>query len=217
MRFDEDRFRRFFELLPRDTAALAKLAAEHAPSMKGRVELEPDATRPLRYAVEFRHESFLSERFSDLLRGHGIALVIADVARRFPTAEDVTAGWVYVRLHGSRQLYASGYTPREITAWADRVRAWRRGREPADARRIGGPAEPAKRGRDVYVFFDNTDVKLRAPVDARRMAEELGIGPGDSVQEVLRELGAKPRRAKGSPAARKTTATARARRPGDRR
>jgi uncharacterized protein YecE (DUF72 family) len=191
MAFDEDRFREFFELLPRDTVGLARLGKRHDSFLKGRVDLETDTRWPVRHAVEFRHASFLTERFTNLLCEHNIALVAADVAGKFPTAEDVTADWVYVRLHGSRQLYASGYSPREITAWAAKVRAWHRGGEPPAARRIGRKAPRAKAGRDVYVFFDNTDVKLRAPVDARRMAHELGIGPNTTASQVMRELGVK--------------------------
>jgi uncharacterized protein YecE (DUF72 family) len=191
--FDEDRFKAFFELLPHDTVELSRLAKRHAPFLKKRVHLEVAAKRPVRHAVEFRHESFLTDRFTALLRKHNIALVVADVASKYPTAEDVTADWVYVRLHGSRQLYGSGYTPRELQAWARKVRAWHQGAEPSDARRIGGKARPATNGRDVYVFFDNTDVKLRAPVDARRMAQTLGIGPTETVKQVLDELGIKPK------------------------
>jgi uncharacterized protein YecE (DUF72 family) len=191
MAFDEGRFEAFLEMLPHDTAEASRLGKEHAPFMEGRVELEPDAKRPIRHAVEFRHESFLTDRFTDLLRQHNVALVVADVASKYPTAEDVTADFVYVRLHGSRQLYASGYTPREIKAWAAKIEAWHKGSEPAKGRRIAGQAPPAKHGRDVYVFFDNTDVKLRAPVDARAMSKVLGIGPETTVADVLKELGVK--------------------------
>jgi len=183
-RFEAERFRSFFDLLPRDTVELARLARRHDQRLKGRALLEADACRPVRHAVEFRHESFLCDRFVSLLREHGIAMVIADVASRFPTATDVTADWVYIRLHGSRRLYVSGYTQREIATWAGRIEAWRRGSEPDDARRIGGPLHSTK-GRDVYIFFDNTDVKLRAPVDSRRMAERLGVGPQETPRQVL--------------------------------
>lgn len=189
MRYTEDRFRPFFELLPRDTAGAARLARGHDPWMKGRVALDTDAKRPLRHAVEFRHESFLNNGFLSLMREHNIALVAADVAGRFPTTEDVTADWVYARLHGSRRLYVSGYMPREIEAWACKVEAWRDGREPDEPRRVGPPGPVAPGGRDVYVFFDNTDVKLRAPVDARRMAERLGVGPAASPAQIMKDLG----------------------------
>jgi uncharacterized protein YecE (DUF72 family) len=191
MPFDEDRFQAFFDLLPRDTVQLARLAKNHAPRLKKRVELQPDARRPVRHAIEFRHESFLTDRFLNLLRRHHFALVIADVASKFPTAADVTADWIYVRLHGSRQLYSSGYSPREIRAWAGKVNAWHKGFDTPGQHRIGKPEPRRQTGRDVYLFFDNTDVKLRAPIDARRMARELGIGPMATVRQVLHELGKK--------------------------
>jgi uncharacterized protein YecE (DUF72 family) len=45
-----------------------------------------------------------------LLRSHRIALVVADTAGKWPPAEDVTA-FVYLRLHGDKKIYVSGYTP----------------------------------------------------------------------------------------------------------
>jgi uncharacterized protein YecE (DUF72 family) len=193
MPFDEDRFKKFFDLLPHDTLQAARLGKKHSAFLKDRVFLEPDENRPVRHALEFRHESFLSDRFITLLRKYKIALVAADVASRFPTAQDVTADFVYVRLHGSRQLYASGYSPREIDAWAAHVRAWSQGLEPPGANRISGKPAPSAPQRDVYVFFDNTDVKLRAPVDARRMAKTLGVGPTRTPAQVLKDLGVKPK------------------------
>ena len=80
-----------------------------------------------------------------------------------------------------------------IKAWSAKVKAWHDGGEPADGRRIAGESKPAKKGRDVYVFFDNTDVKLRAPVDARRIAGELGIADEKTPKKVLDELGVKPK------------------------
>ena len=53
----------------------------------------------MRYAVEIRHESFVSETFVDLLRRHRIALVVADTVE-WPLLMDVTADFVYCRLHG---------------------------------------------------------------------------------------------------------------------
>ncbi|MGH7132133.1 MAG: DUF72 domain-containing protein [Phycisphaerales bacterium] len=190
MIFDKDRVAEFLDLLPHDTTELVRLAKKHDSFVEGHVELETDAKRPVRHAVEFRHESFMTEPFVDLLRKHNVAMVIADAASKFPTAEDVTADWIYVRLHGARELDETGYTPREIAGWAGKIRAWSKGGEPPDPRRIGGKAPAAKSGRDVYTFFDNTAVKLRSPVDARRMVEELGAGPSESIEQVLNELGA---------------------------
>jgi uncharacterized protein YecE (DUF72 family) len=152
---------RFFELLPRDTHAALRLARRRDARMKGRARLAVDAQRPLRHAVEIRHESFLDTSFLELLREHNIALVIAETADRWPMPQDITADFVYLRLHGDKKLYQSGYSDRALDRWAERIKAWHRPRS-------SGP-------RDVYCYFDNTDVKLRAPVDARTLMRKLGI------------------------------------------
>lgn len=189
MRFDEGLFRSFFERLPRDLGGIRRLASRHDERVDGAAD---DAgirlAGPVRHAVEFRHESFLNERFIGLLREFNIALVVADVAGKFPTSEDITADWVYVRLHGSRRLYRSGYRPKEIEAWAEKIEAWAAGGEPEGARRIGPATRRRASGRDVFVYFDNTDEKLRAPADARAMADRLGVGPAGKPAEIVQGL-----------------------------
>ncbi|MDB4992594.1 MAG: hypothetical protein JWM74_26 [Myxococcaceae bacterium] len=177
--FDEPRFRAFFELLPKDTLAASRLARRHDDKVKGRCTLVTDACRPVRHAVEVRHPSFCDPRFIALLREHRIALVVADTAQRFPYLEDVTADFVYVRLHGDAELYVSGYEASAIAHWARRVRAWRDGREPGDARLVAAPSSEAPRGRDVYVYFDN-DAKVRAPFDAIALQAELASSVHDA-------------------------------------
>lgn len=122
-------------------------------------------------AIEVRHESFLDASFVALLRRYRIALVVADTAGKWPCCEDVTADFVYVRLHGGQQLYASGYGDAALDRWAVRIDAWSRGSQPADAKRIVGDL-PARASRDVYCYFDN-DAKAKAPHDALRLIEKL--------------------------------------------
>ena len=78
--------------------------------MNGRNWCKTDARRALRHAVEIRHESFRNREFIALLRRYKIALVCADTVE-WPRLMDLTADFVYCRLHGSEQLYASGYDP----------------------------------------------------------------------------------------------------------
>ncbi len=170
--FDADRLAGFFALLPRTTGAAAALAAEHDERLDGRAWTTTDAARPLRHVLEVRHRSFADPAFVALAREHGIGVVVADTAGRWPVLEDVTSDVVYVRLHGDRELYTSGYDEPAIVRWADRVRAWSAGGEPADARRLGPPAAPAPAGRDVFVYFDN-DTKVRAPFDAQALISRL--------------------------------------------
>lgn len=172
MGFERDRFALFLDLLPADTDALAKLAKRHDARMNGRSVLTPEARRPVRHAVEIRHESFRDPAFVELLRERGIALVCADTVD-WPRLMDLTADFVYCRLHGSEVLYASGYDDGALDAWARRVAAWAGGGEPADAERVGGPG-PKRKARDVFVYFDN-DAKVRAPADADGLARRLGV------------------------------------------
>jgi uncharacterized protein YecE (DUF72 family) len=171
-RFDRAKLDAFFSLLPRDTETAAACGRRHDHRLRARAWLRPDARRPLRHALEIRHESFRDPAFIELLRKHDIALVCADTVE-WPLLMDLTADFVYCRLHGSRELYRSGYSPAEIARWAGRIRAWRDGRPMGDGTFIGPAAKPTP--RDVFVYFDNTD-KLKAPHDARalmhRVAEE---------------------------------------------
>jgi uncharacterized protein YecE (DUF72 family) len=125
--------------------------------------------------VEIRDDSFLDASFIERLRAHDIALVVAETARRWPMAHDVTADFIYIRLHGDTELYRSGYGDAALEKWARRIRAWQRGAEPGDATRIAPRMKASRRARDVYVYFDNTDVKLRAPVDAQTLMAKLGM------------------------------------------
>jgi len=182
LHFDRSRFEPFLDLLPADTAAALKLARGRHPRMHGRSVLAIDEPRPLRHAMEIRHESFLDERFVEMLRARNVALVIAETAKKWPMPRDVTADFVYVRLHGDRELYRSGYGPAALARWAERIEAWHAGREPArlpaDAVRVGEPASHRRGGRDVYCYFDNTDKKLRAPTDAQALMRKLGLACG---------------------------------------
>jgi Uncharacterized conserved protein len=57
-----------------------------------------------------------------------VALVVADTAGRHPYVEDVTADFVYIRLHGDTELYTSGYSDAALERWADRIRRWADGK-----------------------------------------------------------------------------------------
>jgi uncharacterized protein YecE (DUF72 family) len=111
--------------------------------------------------------------FFDLLRAHNIAFVFADTAGKWPYAEDLTADFVYVRLHGDAELYVSGYSDKAIEWWANRIEHWKNGRQPADAKLIT-PHKVGGSKRDIFVYFDN-DAKVHAPFDAQRLAARFRI------------------------------------------
>jgi uncharacterized protein YecE (DUF72 family) len=187
-RFEPERIEAFLVLLPHDTAAALRLARKRHPRMYGRSRLAIDEVRPLRHAMEIRHESFLDERFVAMLRAHGVALVVAETARTWPMPQDVTADFMYLRLHGDRELYRGGYSAASIERWAKRIAAWHAGGEPDElprgAQRITAARASLRKRRDVYCYFDNTDVKLRAPADARSLMRCLGLSPAAHVDSL---------------------------------
>src|SRR6266850_3470410 len=171
-RFSAERLDHFFSLLPRDTEAAAALAERRSEWLAERAWAKTARRRELRHAIEIRHQSFLEPAFVALLRRHRVALVFADSVE-WPYAEDVTADFVYLRLHGSEELYASGYSDEALDHFAARIKLWAQGTEPNDARLIDGAAEHAQQSpRDVFAYFDN-DTKVRAPVDARSLRDRV--------------------------------------------
>jgi uncharacterized protein YecE (DUF72 family) len=183
-RFDAERLAAFFALLPADTDAALRLARRHDARFKGRVWLQRQPRRRLRHALEIRHESFVTPDFVRLLRAHHVALVCADTVA-WPMLMDLTSDFVYCRLHGSEELYASGYDERSLRRWAARITAWAQGREPEDAQRASDRPAPSRRRRDVFLYFDN-DRKVRAPADARRLMALLGIASAEGTERRLR-------------------------------
>jgi uncharacterized protein YecE (DUF72 family) len=108
----------------------------------------------LRHAFEFRHESWFEDDVLELLRTHGIALVIADgpKVRAFQRLE-TTADFTYVRLHHGAHGRRGNYSETELEEWAERIAGW------------------SRRG-DVYVYLNN-DWEGFAPANARRLRELL--------------------------------------------
>ena len=105
----------------------------------------------LRFAFEFRHASWFCDEVYAALADHGAALVLAD-APDYPVVEQMTADFVYARLHGGEVLYRSPYTVPQLERWRDRIRGW------------------CAAGRDVYVYFDN-DFLAFAPDNAKRLRD----------------------------------------------
>jgi uncharacterized protein YecE (DUF72 family) len=171
MRFDAGRLEDFLLALPRDTLAAAALATRHDARVDDRNWTAADAKRPLRYALEPRNLGFFTAECVDILRRHDVALVVAD-SGRWPLFEEVTASFVYLRLHGSPRTYASRYSDAALDRWATAIAAWAHGGQPTDAARITGLPLPSRRQRDVYCYFDN-DGDAHAPLDATRLIERL--------------------------------------------
>lgn len=101
----------------------------------------------IKYTIEARHREWFTDEALSCLQQCGIAWCIADTAGRYPYLEAVTADFIYIRLHGSRALYASQYTEEELTDWADKIKKW---------------------NRETFIYFDN-DFMAYAAHNARRL------------------------------------------------
>jgi uncharacterized protein YecE (DUF72 family) len=102
--------------------------------------------RPLRHAVEVRHESFVDARFVSLCRDHGVAICASDHGA-YPLIDEATADFRYARLMRGRDDIETGYPVADLDGWAETFKV-----QAAD-------------GRDVFVFFISGG-KVRAPAAA---------------------------------------------------
>jgi uncharacterized protein YecE (DUF72 family) len=109
-----------------------------------------------RYAFEFRDRSWLTREIYDLLASHDAALGIYDLDG-FLSPRKVTAGFVYVRLHGPAGPYQGSYDTRTLAGWAGAFSSW------------------ARQGREVYCYFDN-DQAGYAALNALRL-QAMFAGP----------------------------------------
>ncbi|MGY4535081.1 uncharacterized protein YecE (DUF72 family) [Pseudomonas sp. TE3786] len=173
-KFDAPLIEAFFQQLPA-TRRAAKALASHSDERR-HLEgyLDWPGKQPLRHAMEIRHGSFVDEAFVALLRQYKVALVVADSAKKWPYAEDLTSDFVYMRLHGDKKLYSSGYSRSALQRWHQRIDAWSHGKQPADAQLIAPGSKPGQTARDVYCYFDN-DIKVRAPFDARQLLQSFDL------------------------------------------
>ena len=176
-RFNASLFEDFLKILPHDSYAAAELAKGRDVYMKEREYFEADKSRPLLHAVEIRHKSFENAEFIALLRQYKVALVIADSAGKWPYIEDITAEFIYMRLHGVGELYTNGYTDKSLDNWAARVYIWSKGGQPTDAHLVSDHQPLVTESRDIYCYFDN-DIKVKAPFDARKLLKRLNLESG---------------------------------------
>jgi len=170
-KFDADVLDGFLRLLPHTHKEAAQVGANHDRFMNGRAWLEVEEDRPLRHAIEVRNKSFACEEYVAILRKYGVALVVADTPM-WPRLFDITADFMYCRLHGSEKLYSSGYTDEALDGWAKRVLAWSRGEEVTDGDHASKSEGPKQSSRDVFVYFDN-DQKVRSPFDAQELQKRI--------------------------------------------
>jgi Uncharacterized conserved protein len=71
----------------------------------------------VKFAIEFRHKTWLEESVFNILRKYNIAFVVTH-GDNYPFLKIDTAEFAYIRLHGPKELYASLYSEEELKEWA---------------------------------------------------------------------------------------------------
>ncbi|HUN52218.1 MAG TPA: DUF72 domain-containing protein [Candidatus Sulfotelmatobacter sp.] len=147
-KFDADDFGDFLKLLPR--------------SIDG---------RPIRHAVEVRHESFRSPDFVALAREHAVAIVVA-ADSGYPQIADLTAPFAYLRIMGTSEKEPLGYSRQAIDGWIERARSLAAGTVPGDLASVA-PPPGRKEKREVFLYVISGHKALN-PAAAMAMIERLG-------------------------------------------
>ncbi|QGZ63267.1 DUF72 domain-containing protein [Paraburkholderia acidisoli] len=151
-RFDPEDYARFLELLP-----------------------ESADGRPLRHALEVRHESFCTPEFVALARRRKAAIVVSGDSD-YPQIADASAPFVYARIMGTAQQHGAGYTNADLDRWAERALAWASGETPGDLTTHAKTLAAPKAGRDVYLYVIS-GYKAHNPAAATALLERLGLTP----------------------------------------
>lgn len=106
-----------------------------------------------RYTFEFRNESWWNDDIIDLLRRNNIAFCIFDLDGKI-SPKEVTADFVYIRLHGPNGAYRGRYGRRGLSGWAGAINSWK------------------AQGSDIYCYFDN-DENAYAALDAADLMDMM--------------------------------------------
>jgi len=106
-----------------------------------------------RFAFEFRNASWFDPEIYKILAKNNLALIFSDTPQ-YPYVEEITADFIYLRLHGHEVLYASHYNPKQLEEYAQKIKKWH------------------KEKRDIYCYFDN-DAHGFAPQNALELKELL--------------------------------------------
>lgn len=146
-KFDSDDFGAFLELLPK--------------KLDG---------RPLRHAIEVRHDSFRTPKLISLARAHKVAIVIAGDSH-YPQIADLTAPFVYARIMGTSEREKKGYSGHALDQWAKRARLWSSGGQPEDLHTVAS-SEKESDARDVYLYVIS-GYKAHNPAAALALIERL--------------------------------------------
>ena len=109
----------------------------------------------MRHVFEFRDESWLFPDIFEIMRRHNIGFCIYDMPD-FTTPLEVTSDFVYVRFHGTGEMYGGCYSDEQLGEWAQQIAA------------LGEESGV----EDAYIYFNN-DAEGFAIQNALAMGQKL--------------------------------------------
>ena len=145
------------------TGKLGPILVQLPPSYSYQVDFDKlkafltKAPEDVKFAVEFRHPSWLREDVWSFLRGKNVANVIVDEPL-LPPDTVTTADFAFIRWHGhgSRPWYNYRYSGKELDSWVPKVK------------------DVAARVKKTYGYFNN-HFRGFAVENSLKMMEKLGI------------------------------------------
>lgn len=106
-----------------------------------------------RYTFEFRDDSWFCDQTYEVLSKHDAAFCIYDLDGRL-SPQEVTADFVYVRLHGPNGPYRGQYARKVLAEWTDKFFDW------------------TSQNKKVYCYLDNDEAGYAAQ-DALKLQEMI--------------------------------------------
>jgi uncharacterized protein YecE (DUF72 family) len=152
---DKNSIRRFFTRVDHLHEKLGPILFQLPPRWKinaERLKLFLAALpRGYRYTFEFREHTWYTQEVYDILKEYNAAFCIYELEYHLSPLE-VTADFVYVRLHGPAKKYQGSYSDKMLKEWAKRCLDW------------------SKAKRDVFIYFDN-DQEGYAAFNAKKLID----------------------------------------------
>jgi uncharacterized protein YecE (DUF72 family) len=108
--------------------------------------------------IEFRNKDWFTNEVFSLLKKNNVGLV-AGQSSRYPLEKHVTADFVYIRMHGPDQLFASKYSSQQLEEWAEYIK------------------NITPEVKKVYIYFNN-DYHGYAIENAKELTKMLGVSNG---------------------------------------
>jgi uncharacterized protein YecE (DUF72 family) len=89
-----------------------------------------------KYTFEFRNDTWWNDEVLNLLKKYNSAFCIYELNGTI-TPKEITADFIYIRLHGPHGKYQGNYSEKVLSNWADFINRWN------------------KKGKEIYCYFDN--------------------------------------------------------------